>query len=1083
MKRLAIVLLFVVLGGPLARGEEGKPLLLRQPTVNRTHVAFVYGDDLWLISREGGDARRLTTGLRVDDPAFSPDGKHLAFTGNDRGTVDIYVMPAAGGVARRLTYHPGPEHGAAGWTPDSRRVLFLSSRSCYSNGRHTQLFTVGLEGGLPAPLPLPMAYQGSYSPDGSRIAYVPLPSWIHTWKRYRGGQATAVWLADLADSHIEKIPRTDSNDWYPMWIGKRIFFLSDRDGPFTLFAYDPASKKVKKVLENDGLDIKSASAGPDVIVYEQFGSLHLFDPATLKQRKLHVRIPADLPGVRPRLENVAKQIENADISPTGARAVFEAHGEILTVPAVKGDVQNLTSSPGAAERDPAWSPDGKSIAYFSDESGEYELHVRPARGGRDVKKYTLGKAPSYYRSPVWSPDSGKIAYNDQRLNIWCIDLGTGKNTLVDAGMYMDDRPVPAWSPDSRWLTYARQLKNAYRAVFLFSLASGKRHQITDGLSDARHPVFDRSGKYLYFTSSTDIGQSVDLVLDMATIGRPFTRRVHAVVLRDDLPSPLAPESDEEAGKEKPARDKDRDTEAGPLRIDLEDIDLRILTLPLPPRSYRGLLAGKEGVLFVLEGPPALIETDPGRWNNILHKFELEKRKSEKLLEGANDVKVSHNGEKLLYRDGQRWFIVPTAQPPKKDDGALKLDGMEIRVDPCAEWKQMYHEVWRVERDFLYDPGWHGLDLRAAEKKYAPYLDGISTRGDLNYLFKEMLGELSLGHVFVANPRNPDDKPSKMGLLGADYEIDNGRYRFARIYRGDNWGTDLPAPLLQPGSRVKSGEYLLAVNGHDVRPPENLYRLFEGTAGKSVELLVGPSADGKGARRLTVVPIDTGKELALRHFAWVDENRRKVEKLSGGRVAYIYVPDCFLDGFAAFNRYFYAQAGHEAAIIDERFNSGGIMPDYFVDVLSRRVKAFVATREGSEWVNPHGAIFGPKVLLINERSSSSGDLLAQMFRQAGVGKLIGKRAWGGAVGIGRYPTLMGGGFVTAPKAAYWFPSGKWELENQGAAPDIEVELDPKAVRGGHDPQLEKAVAVVLEELKKQPPRKRQRPAYPNYHKRP
>jgi tricorn protease len=1041
MKNTITALLLVILQVRADCAEAPRPLLLQKPTVNRTHVAFVFGDDLWMVGRDGGDARRLTTGLKADDPAFSPDGKYLAFTGEDKGEVDIYVMPAGGGVARRLTYHPGPEHGVAGWTRDSRQVLFWSTRANYSNGRHTQLFTIALEGGLPTPLPLPMAYQGSYSPDASHIAYVPLPPFIDTWKRYRGGQAGAIWIADLRDSHVEKVPRTDCNDYYPMWVGKRVYFLSDRNGPFTLFAYDPATKEVKQVLANRGLDLKSASAGPDAIVYEQFGSLHLFDPASGKEHTIQVRIPADLPGLRPLLENVAKQIQHADISPTGVRAVFEAHGEILTVPAAKGDVHNLTNTPGVAERDPAWSPDGQSVAFFSDESGEYELHVRPARGSGPVRKYVLGKPPSFYRAPTWSPDGTKIAYTDKRLNLWFLDLAGGKNTLVDTGTYMDDLPQPAWSPDSRWLAYARQLSNAYRAVFLYSLETGKRHQVTDGLCDARQPIFDRGGKYLYFTASTDVGQAVDLVLDMANIGRPLTRSVYAVVLREGLPSPVGPENDEEPGKETPPRDAHKDAADGPVRIDLEDIGLRIVTLPLPPRSYRGLWAGKAGVLFALEGQPALIEADSGRWKNTLHKFELEKRKQEKFVEGANDVRVAHNGEKLLYRDGDRWFIVPTAQPPKAGDGALGLDGLEVKVQPQAEWRQMYHEVWRVERDFLYDPGWHGLDLRAAEKAYARYLDGLASRRDLDYLCREMLGELTLGHVFVVGPDETDNKAPKTGLLGADYEIDRGRYRFAQVYRGDPWGQDLRAPLVQPGARVKPGEYLLAVNGHNLRPPENLYRLFEGTAGKSVELLVGPNADGAGARKVTVVPTDVWKEQALRHAAWVDGNRRKVEQLSGGRAAYIYLPDCYLDGFAAFNRQFYAQAGKEAAVIDERFNSGGIMPDYYLDVLGRPVRSYVATREGAEWVHPHGAIFGPKVLLINERSSSSGDLLAQMFRQAGLGPLVGKRTWGGAVGIGWYP---------------------------------------QAVRAGHDPQLEKAVSLVLEELKKHPPSQPQRPAYPNYH---
>jgi tricorn protease len=1081
VKQLAAVLLLVTLDAWFGHAQEPRPLLLQKPTVNRTHVVFVYGDDLWIVGREGGDARRLTTGLHATDPAFSPDGTQLAFTGEAQGNQDVYVMPAAGGPARRLTYHPGGDR-AVGWTPDGKHVLFRSFRE--SHDSFPRLFTVAVEGGLPRALPLPKGYQGSYSPDGKHIAYVPLSPAFETWKRYRGGRATAVWLADLSDSHVEKVPRTDSNDFNPMWLGKRVFFLSDRNGPFTLFVYDPATRKVAQVLANDGLDVKSASAGPDAIVYEQFGSLHLLDPKSGTHRRLEVRVPSDLPDLRPRFEKVAGQIRNADISPSGARAVFEAHGEILTVPAAKGDVRNLTNTPGVAERDPAWSPDGRSVAWFSDESGEYQLHVSPAQGGSPVKKFALGRSPSFYSNPTWSPDGKKIAYNDKRLGLWLLDLTTGKNTLVDTGTWMDDIPVPSWSPDGRWLAYAKQLRSGYQAIFVYSRESGDRHRLTDGMSDAQDPVFDKGGRYLYFTASTDVGQALEgLALDMAVIGRPVTRSVYAILLRNDLPSPLAPESDEEKGAaDKPGKAAGADkgkADAEPVRIDLEEIDLRILPLPLPPRNYRELRAGKPGVVFALEGQPARIEVDPGRWKNVLHRFDLDKRKAEKFIEDVAAFRVSHDGEKLLYRQGERWFIVPAGQPPKAGEGALALNGLEVRVEPQAEWRQMYREVWRIERDYLYDPGAHGLDLRAAQKRYARYLDGVASRRDLDYLFREMLGELTLGHVYINGPPNPDARVVKVGLLGADYQVENGRYRIARVYRGENWNPQLRAPLVQPGARVKTGEYLLAVNGHELRPPDNLYRHFECTAGKAVELRVGPNADGTGARTVTVVPVESERE--LRHLAWVNDNRRKVDELSGGRAAYIYLPDCYLGGYTRFTREFFAQAGKEAAVIDERCNHGGIMPHYVIDMLGKRPRSWTTTREGEDQVHPHGAIFGPKVMLIDEMAGSGGDILPYYFRQAGLGPLVGKRTWGGAVGIGGYPRLLDGGSVTAPKVAHWFPSGKWELENHGVEPDVEVELDPQAVRAGHDPQLEKAVSVVLEELKKHPPTRPPRPAYPNYHK--
>jgi tricorn protease len=1085
-----VLLLLLASGASPGRAGEQAPLLLQKPAVSRTQVAFAYAGDLWLVGRDGGDARRLTSGVGLEtNPVFSPDGTQVAFAGEYEGNLDVYVVPAAGGVPRRLTYHPGPDVPVA-WTPDGKSVLFRSQRSSYA--RFTRLFTVPAEGGLPAELPLPEAEEGSFSPDGKRIAYVPysnrvpFPGGHVAWKRYRGGLASPVWIADLADSSVEKLPREKSNDFNPMWVGNRVYFLSDRSGPTTLFAYDLDTQKVSQLLDNGGPDIKSASACADAIVYDQLGELHLFDLKAEKQRRLDVRVAADIPGVRPRVEKVAKKIHKAGLSPTGARAVFEARGEVLTVPAEKGDVRNLTNTPGVAERDPSWSPDGKTIAYFSDESGEYELHLRPQNGLGAVKKVKLGDAPSFYYSPSWSPDGKRIAYTDKRLNFWYVDLDTGKSTKVDTSTYADDpltEPM-AWSPDGRWLAYAKQLKNYQNAVFLYSLDSGKRTQVTDGMSDARFPAFDKGGKYLYFLASTDVGPS--LGSGMSSINRPVTRAAYLVVLGKDDPSPLAPQSDDEKGeaaadKKDDKKDKEK-KEPVKVRIDREDLDQRTLALPVPPRNYVGLLPGKAGSLLLLEGPavPPIDDglgepTPPGV---TAHRYDLEKRKDEKLLEGARHLTVSHNGEKLLYQQGERWFIAPAAGPVKPGEGALKTDDVEVRVDPPAEWKQIYNEVWRIERDFLYDPHYHGYDIQAAQKRYARYLPGLGSRYDLNYLLDDMLGELSLGHVYIFGGDLPEAKGPKAGLLGADYKAENGRYRFARIYRGEAWNPGLRAPLTQPGAGVKEGEYLLAVNGRDLTAADNVYRPFEGTAGKSVVLKVGPSPDGTGAREVTVVPVPD--ERALRNLAWVDENRRKVERMTGGRVAYIYLPDTSTEGYARFNRYFFAQVGKEAAIIDERFNGGGYLADHVIDYLRQPLRNYVSSREGEDQVSPLG-IFGPKVMLINEQAGSGGDYLPYAFREARLGPLVGKRTWGGLVGIGGYPRLIDGGFVTAPHWAIWFPTGHWEVENRGVAPDVEVEFDPKAVRAGSDPQLEKALALVLEELKKGPAKKPPRPAYPNYHK--
>jgi len=1075
MKRVfLLVVAFCALGA-----QTEKPLVLQKPTINRTHVVFSYAGDLWIAPREGGEARRLTVGPGIEtDPYFSPDGTLIAFSGEYDGNVDVYVVPATGGVPRRLTWHPDADR-VVGWTPDGKRILFSSSRHSYT--RVSRLFTVPVEGGFPEEVPLPMAEQGSYSPDGTRLAYVPLRPAFIAWKRYRGGRTTPIWIADLKDSRIEKIPRDNSNDFYPMWVGDRIYFLSDRTGRFSLFAYDLKSRQVREVVPNSGMDFKSASAGPDAIVYEQFGSLNLYDLKTGRTRRIPITLAGDLPTIRPSFERVARSIRDAGLSPTGVRAVFEARGEILTVPVEKGDIRNLTNSPGVADRYPAWSPDGRRIAYFSDESGEYALHIADQSGLGPTEKIPLDNPPSFYYSPVWSPDGKKIAYTDARLNLWYMDLEKKTPVKVDTDTYSKPERTldPSWSPDSRWIAYTRQLRNHFRAVFIYSLEENKSRQVTDGMSDARYAAFDPNGELLYFTASTDIGPASGW-LDMSGFNRPVSRNVYVIVLRKDLPSPLAPESDEEKPQEaaKPKEPpKKEETGAAPrVRIDFDNISQRILALPIPARNYSGLWVGKSGILFLAEAEPV---TQRMRQTVNIHRFELKTRKTDRFLEAVRFFDVSHNGEKVLYRKGDQWAVAGAAQPPKPGEGVLRLDAMEVRVDPKAEWRQMYREVWRIERDFLYDPGLHGLDLAAVMKKYEPYLDGIAHREDLNYLFSEMLGELCLGHVRAGGGDVPEIRRVGVGLLGADYRIENGRYRFARIYSGENWNPDLRAPLTQPGVNVQEGEYLLAVNGREVRPPDNLYSFFEGTAGKQVRLRVGPDPSGAGSREVTVVPVES--EAMLRHYAWVEGNRRKVDQMTGGRVAYVYLPNTGEAGYASFNRYYFSQIDKQAAIIDERFNGGGMAADYIIDSMRRSLMNYWTTRYGEIFTTPLAAIFGPKVMIINEYAGSGGDAIAWYFRKARLGPLVGKRTWGGLVGIFGFPPLIDGGMVTAPNLAFFNTEGDWEVENRGVPPDIEVEFDPAAWRQGRDPQLEKAVEIVLDALKKNPPPVPKKPPYPNYYK--
>jgi len=1080
--------LFWIAGLSLVLAGPDGPQLLRNPTVHGSQIAFAYGGDLWVAPLAGGTPRRLTTGVGNESrPFFSPDGKWVAFTGEYDGNQDVYVVAASGGIPKRLTYHPGPDE-TVGWTPDGNRILFNSPRQSYSY--FPRLFTIPADGGDAEALPLPMGEEGCFSPDGKRLAYVPTVQWQKAWKRYRGGQTKKIWIVDLADSAIEaEIPRENSNDFNPMWIGETVYFLSDRNGPVSLFAYDIASKAVRQVVENQGLDLKAASADGSRIVYEQFGSLHLFNVADGDGRILDLQVGGDLPQVRPHFERIKPaQIRSAGISPNGARAMFGARGEVLTVPAEKGDIRNLTSTVAVSEIYPAWSPDGQSIAYFSDESGEYELHIRDQGGLGPVTRIPLGDPPTFYYSPVWSPDSRKIAYSDKRLNIWYVDLEKPEPARIDRDTYADPNPtlVISWSPDSRWIAYTRQLVSHLHAVFVYSLEEKLSRQVTDGMSDALFPRFDRDGKYLYFTASTDMGLTPGW-LDMSSLNHPVTRSAYVAVLRKDLPSPLAPESDEEKTVRSDAAEpdnKEEEEKPAPVAIDFDGLSQRILTLPIPARNYLALEAGKAGVLFLVEGPPVMApEADADALSLAVQQFDLKTRKVEKILDDVQRFELADGGEKMLFLQNEKWTIAPAGKlsggaPKPGEGGILKLDAMQVYVDPKAEWKHMFEQVWRGERDFFYDPGLHGVDIEVMKARYEPFLDGLSSRDDLNYLFEEMLGELTVGHMFVGGGDYPEVKKVKGGLLGADYVVENGRYRFARIFNGENWNPKLVAPLTQPGVNVQEGEYLLAVNGRELNAGDNLYRFFEETAGAQVVLKVGPDPDGQDARTVTVVPV--ASESGLRNLAWIEGNRRTVDELTNGRVAYVYLPDTYAGGYTNFNRYYFAQVGKDAAIIDERFNGGGDVADYVIDLLRRPLMNYFTMREGKDITTPIEAIFGPKVMIINELAGSGGDAMPWLFRRAGVGPLVGKRTWGGLVGHYTSPgDLLDGGHVGTPNLAFYSPDGIWDVENHGVPPDIEVEMDPKLVREGHDPQLERAVEEVLELLKDYEPPTFTRPPYPNY----
>jgi len=1072
-----------------ARVDTADTKLLTQPAISATHVAFIYAGDLFVADASGNTAQRLTTDDGVEsNPVFSPDGRTIAFSAQYDGNTDVFVVPVSGGAPVRLTWHPGADI-VQSFTPDGKAVLFTSQRATFT-GRYSQLFTVPVGGGIEEALPIPNAARATYSPDGQRIAYNPIAGRYQQWKQYRGGTVSRLWLYDRKSHAIDKVPQpeTRSNDTDPMWIGDTVYFRSDRSGEFNVFAYDTKSKQVRQITKHTDFPVLSASNGANRIVYEQAGVLHVLDPQSGASKKLSIGVASDLRELRPRFVKGARWIRDAALSPTGARAVFDFRGEIVTVPGEKGDVRNLTNSLGAHDRFPSWSPDGRSIAWFSDASGEYQLFIGSQDGKGEPRAIKVA-GEGFYNAPVWSPDSQKIAYFDNSRSVYWVDVKSGvSKKIASQPIYGPDVVISySWSPDSKWLAYAMNNQANITTVYAHGIEQGKTSQISDGLSEVSNPVFDKSGKYLFFFASTDAGPVKDWFAQ-STADMRATSGIYLAVLPNDQVSPLARESDEEKpappGAEKkpdakpdekkpdaPAgavpEDKPPATKDKPFRIDFEGLEYRILDLPIAPGTLTNLQTGTAGHVYYLK-------TVDGR--SALNRFDLTTRKNEVILPEVADYIVSADGKKLLYRNGNAWSIVPTNRKIEPAEGRIAVDSIEVRIDPRTEWKQIFDEGWRINRDYFYAPNMHGVDWVKQRDKYAAFLPHVVTRADLNRVLQWMSSELSVGHHNVgggdslAEPRNVPG-----GLLGADYEVANGRYRLKKVYGGLNWNPQLRAPLTEPGVNAKAGEYILAVNGRDLKAPTNIYSLFENTSGKIVELTLGPNPDGTGSRVAQVVPI--ANEGALRNRDWVEGNLKKVDKATGGRVAYVYVPNTGGGGHTYFKRYFYPQVNKDAVIVDERFNGGGQVADYYIDILRRPFVANWAMRYGEDLKTPFASIQGPMTMIIDETAGSGGDLLPWMFHKFKMGPLVGQRTWGGLVGILGFPVLMDGGGITAPNLAIWTPEDGWVVENEGVPPDIEVEQTPADVIAGRDPQLEKAIEVVMADLKKNPPAKTTRPAYP------
>lgn len=1029
------------------------PLPFTSVGINKTHIAFSYAGELWLVERSGGTAQKLVNqGGRKSRPNFSPDGSMLAFTIELGGDTQTYVMPTTGGAAKQLTWHP-KDTVPLGWTPDGKEILLQSWRV---TDQITRLFTIPATGGFETELPLPKGYGGAFSPDGKRIVYLPSRVATTMWRNYRGGMTSPLWIANLADSQIEALPNDGSNNRNPMWISDKIYFISDRTFTANLFSFDTKTKKIAQLTNFEKYDIRAAAGCSDAIVLVQDGKLHLFDLATNQTRVVNVTVNADDAETKPRKVNAARNVHNYQIAPNGSHALFTARGEMMTV-SDKGEMRNWTNTSGAAERNAAWSPDGNWLAYFSDELGEYQLHLRSTMGEGEVRKINIEKAPSFYGEPVWSPDSKRLAFYDKRSALWIVNRETNLVTRVDNSFHPEPETlIAAWSRDNQWLAYEKNQANRLKAVMLYSLASGKAVQVNNSLANAEAPAFDANGKYLYFLQSDNAGMRRAFGMTIYTSRTAITKTLNVAVLSKAGVSPLAPNAQQNIA----------------TSIDPEGITQRIVTLPMPPRDYVGLQTGKPGIVFVQEAggasPPSL------------HKLDINTRRPEKFLEGVSGVAVSADGSKLLWESRGSFAIVSTDAPPKPNEGKLDLARFEIQINPREEWQQIYNEAWRLMRDYFYDPNHHGQNLKVLKEHYAAYLPQIVRREDLTNVMQEMFSHITVSHLGVGGGDIPrGGAPANTGLLGADYEVDQGRYRFKHILTGDNSSPLLTAPLAQPGIHVKTGDYLLAVDNQEISATENLYRYFVGKAGKSVQIKVASSPTGDNARTFTIMPMPG--ENTLRLYNWIEGNRRKVAEMSNGKLAYIYLPDTGQTGYTLFNRDFYAQLDKHGVIIDERSNSGGFPADYFIDLLKRQPLSAYAFREGAEMPFPVATIPGPRVMITNEDSGSGGDTLPWMFRAAGLGTIVGKRTWGG--GIGGYiglPSFVDGGQMSAPNRGFFNPKkGTWDIENNGVAPDVEVELTPAAVRAGRDPQLEKAVQIAMEELKKQQTIAPKKPKYPVY----
>ena len=1129
----SLVLLFANIATH-AQTASSQTRLLRTPTISASQIAFAYANNIWTVQRGGGSARRLTSFQgQTLNPHFSPDGKWIAFSGEYAGNLDVYVVAAEGGEPRRLTWHPGGDL-VQGWTSDGKSVLFSSGRATWAPGAAPRFWTVPAIGGIETPFPLPRAYQGKISADGSRVAYRMNTSWDEERRNYRGGQNRPIWIVDLKTYDLVSPPWTDSKDMDPVWINDTVYFISDRDGVANVWEYETKTKKLSQLTKFTDFDVKALDAGSGTLVFEQAGYVHELDPKDGKDHVVDIKVAGDFPWMMPNWKDVTSRMTNLALSPTGKRVVVEARGEIFTIPAEKGDTRNLTNSSASAERDPAWSPDGKFISYFSDKSEEYRLYIEAQDGLTPPREIAL-QHPTHYYTASWSPDSKKIVFSDTNLKVWVVDVANGAAKVVgnDPWMVPNRTLNPVWSPDSKWIAYASRLRSMYHAIFVSNVETGQTKQITDGLADAVWPAWDANGKYLWFLASTDFGLRSQW-LDMTSYDHEENFGLYLAVLKKSESSPLLPESDEDKGvgsaspsptpngggrgsrpessetepstdtatTDQPAQTPRRPRPPVTVQIDFEGLQQRIVSVPgIPERQYSDLRSGSDGTVFFTEtSSPRGQEGAVGPRGNELWRYRLSDRKVVSFVTGVAAYDVSADGRKLVYRTptpggfGQAQAVIPPPppslflvdadrEPPAAGKGRLNVR-LRMYLDPRQEFQQIFNEGWRNQRDYLYVTNMHGSDWPRMKAMYGQLLPYVNHRADLNYLLDIMGAEIAIGHSYVRGGDMPEVPTVQGGLLGADFAIENGRYRVTRIYDNESWNPELRAPLAAPGANVAVGDYILAINGIELNAPDNIFRLLDGTANRQTSLTVNSRPAMEGARSVTVVPV--ASEQGLRTRAWVESNRRLVEKLSEGQLAYVYLPNTGQPGYTSFNRYYFSQQDKKGVVVDERFNGGGSAADYIIDVLGRDFDGYFNNVAGDRYpfTSPSAGIWGPKVMIINEMAGSGGDLMPYMFKRRKLGPLIGKRTWGGLVHTADTPPFIDGGSMIAPRGGFFTRDNKWAVENEGVGPDIDIENWPKDVIAGRDPQLERAIAEAMRLLKERPvDRAAKEPPPPTWGQRP